>query len=613
MRGGGQISEPEDQTFARATGRRGANMPVALAFALGSFVFIAVLSVVAIGVWSGYRNTVDLLRQKADMVVDAASAQLRLHLSAAEAQAGYIGRAIAEGEIDPGEHEKFLALIHGALASTPQISGLYFIDTSYYLSGADRDRDDVIPVYAGLALDPDIRSLIAEAQTHKKAYWAELLWRDEWRSLQVNMRYPVWRDGKLVGLMLALVSVPSLSEFFADMEQEFGYNAFILVDGDRVLAHPMMQFGLPGLDRWHPLPTITELGDPVLMTMWDKSARDEGTSELLAGHSGHAATLAGDSYVFIYDTIDSYSTRPWMIGTYVRASDLSTELVRLKWAIVACLALLVLVLVTASLLGRRIAAPARAVADRLQKLSLGRSLGSVPPVRSSFFRELNDAVGAVNTFAAVQDRLGREIPQSLLRRVIGQKCMPVGPLREPVTVMVADAIGLGGRTDGLAPDAVERVLARFHGTVAGAVEEAGGTVWHNGAGRITAFWTEDEADSAVRAVAAGRAILDQLCADAGSSGLCARLVLHSGPAVVGPFDYGDGRLWVASGPTVRMAGRIERYARSLAADEPLHSASNGGALLATAETVRAAGTNAVSMGYHTVPGAETPIELFRLV
>ena len=61
-----------------------ASMSVALGLGLGFFVLTAVASVLGVGVVVGYQNTVDLLRQKAELIISAQRDQTHRFLEAAE-------------------------------------------------------------------------------------------------------------------------------------------------------------------------------------------------------------------------------------------------------------------------------------------------------------------------------------------------------------------------------------------------------------------------------------------------------------------------------------------------------------------------------------------------
>lgn len=566
------------------TARTTAATPVALTVGIGAFVLVAVLSVLAVGAWSGYRNTADLLRQKATLVVDAAVARLSLHLGAAEEQTVFVARALTEGEVLRGDLDAFVPMLGGALAATPQINALYFLDTEHRLTGVERDGDGIVPVFAGLALDPDMRRIVAEAAERRAPYWAELLWRDTFDALHVNLRTPVWRDGEFQGVVLALVSVPSLSLLIGDLESQFGYNAYILLDEQRVLAHPLLQFGFPGLTRWKPMPTIGELGDPVLNVMWRGRSEPNALADLVAGPRGHTARLGDDSYVFLYTEVAGFGPRPWLVGTYLRASGLTDEIDRLYAALIACGALIGGAVLVAAAIGVSIARPARRLAAAASGAARLEALAapSPPPaeVPGSAFRELDNAVAAFNAMRVRQHWLNAHAPRHLVGRLAA-----AGRLGEAWTdhrVVVVLAVRLGDQGAGL-----ERALA----AVTAAITAAGGVVEEAGARGITAWWgaLEDTADGPRRALAAAARIA--------ALPYALSVGLDHGTAPVAALTAGD-RL------TVTVGGPVPMRAQALARLR-LDRLTVTGAMLRTAER------NGVSLGIHVLDeGGET--EVFRL-
>ena len=71
---------------------------------------------------------------------------------------------------------------------------------------------------------------------------------------------------------------------------------------------------------------------------------------------------------FLYRELEGYADRPLLIGTHLRARDVFAELVRLKWAVAACLMILGISVVTAAFTGRRIAEPVRRLAEGAKRV-----------------------------------------------------------------------------------------------------------------------------------------------------------------------------------------------------------------------------------------------------
>lgn len=244
-----------------------ASMSVALGLGLGFFVLTAVGSVLGIGLVSGYQNTSELLRQKAELLVSAQVDQVSQQFNAAQNQADFIVQQIVNGETEPGLSEEFTALMMGALASTPQIIRIQYADVGYRLFGAERLDGETLPIFRAVGDDQDMRQLLHRARMSEAPFWGKLLWRQEYQQATLNYHYPIVRDDQFLGIVSVLVSTTRLSELIGDLESDFGANVFILYGRDQVLAHPMMAFGYPNLNRLQPLPRQTAFSDPIVVAM----------------------------------------------------------------------------------------------------------------------------------------------------------------------------------------------------------------------------------------------------------------------------------------------------------------------------------------------------------
>ena len=154
-------------------------MSVALGLGLGFFVLTAVGSVLGISLVSGYQNTSELLRQKAELLVSAQVDQVSQQFNAAQNQVDFIVEQIVNGETEPGLSEEFTALMMGALAATPQIIRIQYADVGYRLFGAERLDGETLPIFRAVGNDQDMRQLLHRARMSEAPFWGKLLWRQE--------------------------------------------------------------------------------------------------------------------------------------------------------------------------------------------------------------------------------------------------------------------------------------------------------------------------------------------------------------------------------------------------------------------------------------------------
>ena len=360
-------------------------MSVALGLGLGFFVLTAVGSVLGIGLVSGYRNTISLLHEKAELLVSSEVSQTKFYFDTAQNQVEFIAQQIDVGEVEPGPEEEFTSLLFGALAATPQIIRIQYVDHRNKLIAAERQDEELMPLFASVGDDEEMRALIDEAKRRRKAFWGRLLWRQEYKQATLNYHRPVIKNGEVTGVLSVLISVYRLSEMISDLETEFGANAFILYGPDMVLAHALMAFGYPDLHRMRPLPEQERYSDPVITAMWQ--VREEPLLEeiMLSGPGIKFVELGQQAYIILYRQVEGYTDRPLYIGTHFDSVDLMSEVFRLKWAIISCFIISIFSSFTAAYIGRRISSPVRRLAEGSKKVHQFE-LANVEPIPGSFFQ-----------------------------------------------------------------------------------------------------------------------------------------------------------------------------------------------------------------------------------
>ena len=101
--------------------RRPFRMRIATALMLGfgALILLAVVSVLAVGLWIGSRNTLDLLGDKAELAIDALVQRTRQHLDPAREQAAYLAKLVAQGELDPNDRLRLVDYMIAAMVATP--------------------------------------------------------------------------------------------------------------------------------------------------------------------------------------------------------------------------------------------------------------------------------------------------------------------------------------------------------------------------------------------------------------------------------------------------------------------------------------------------------------
>jgi class 3 adenylate cyclase len=561
-----------DKTRTEGTSRAwAASMSVALGLGLGFFVLSAVVGVLSVGLVSGYQNTVDLLRQKAELLIASESDLTRQYLEAARNQVDFIADRISSGEIEPSASEEFTSLVMGALAATPQIVMLQFVDESYRLIGAERQEDDWLPLFMSVRGDEDLRLLADKAKQDREAYWGKPVWREDLGEALLNYNRPVTSGGTYLGTVSALVSVTKLSEFISDLETGFGANAFILYGRDWILAHPLMTFGYAGLTRLKPFPEQRVFGDPVISSMWLEREEKFLEERIVTGPGVKFVRFADQGFIVLHRELAGYTDKPLLIGTYFQSSDLLSEALRLKWAVIICFAISVVSAIAAAIIGRQIARPVRRLAEGSKKV-YNLDLAAVDPIPGSFFRELDEAANSFNSMLDGLRWFERYVPRTLVQRLIRlHKDEAVESAYREVAILFTDLVKFTQLSEQMTAPAAADFLNGHFTMVADCVEAEGGVIDKYIGDSVMAIWgapdkIPDLADRACRAalaIAAGVRAFNRDQHEAGGPQIRMRIGVHMGRVVVGNIGS-PGRInYTVIGDPVIVAQRLEETGKQL--------------------------------------------------
>ncbi len=567
------IADAEGAAGAAAR-RRHRSVPIAilLGASLGALVLVAAVSVLVISIWSGVESTIDQLENQAVMAVNTIEQRLDDHLSPAVEQVRFVHDLMVTGRLDPADDGRLEDVLTGTVAATPQVDGIVFIDRRLMMRGVGRSGGGAFWVKIDQSAHPGYRhAWNTTGQGPRSAYWLGLLWSPELYETVAVVHQPVHVDGEFVGMLSAGVAVSKLSRFVAGFESEVEGQTFILRGEKEVIAHPALVEGFEELAPDKPLPRIDELADPVLAAMWQHDRIGSESTRRPATMDGHTVEVDGETWYFLYRTIESYGPEPWIVGNYFRGSDLESEFERLEWAGIVGLCVVLAGVLTAFFIGRWIANPVRRLAFTAQRIGT-LEFDTIEALGPSRLRELDEAAGAFNLMLRGLRWFESYVPRKLVRRLIGFERDAVFQSEErEVTVMFTDIAGFTQFAVGLPPAATAAFLNRHFALLTECVEAEGGTVDKYIGDALMAFWgaPERQPDHALRAYRAARAIAtvierdNRARASEGEAPVRLRIGLHSGPAVVGNIGAPDRINYTIVGDTVNICQRIEQLGKTL--------------------------------------------------
>ena len=589
------------------------SLAATLMLGFGALLVLAVGTVLLITLGAAQVNTRDLLRQAAGQRIDAVVAIVSATLTPARAQAEFLSRLIASGEVSAEDDGALQRTLLGALAAAPQVSGVAFVQGNGHLVRASRTESGFKTAVSRWRDRNAAGDVLAKAEAATRAAWGDILYLPELGDTQVTLIAPVRQEARFMGAVVSVVSIANLSRSLSTPGGDSV--AFILTADNRVLAHPSLVGGPRGASAQKPLLGLTEIGDPVLERIWSEPERASFPVESKGDVAAHVVEALGEQYTFLYRRIDDFGPSPWLVGVYVKSSVGLPLIDRIRWATVATGGVLLLAMLLSWLLGRAILRPVEELAAGAA--AVGRlDFDAIPVLRGAAFREVDAAMGAFNAMLGGLRLFATYVPRTLVRRLIGREHgASLRPEEREVTVLFTDIVGFTGLSARLTPLRLAAFLNRHFGLLGRAIEAEEGTIDKYIGDSVMAFWgaPDRQPDHAARACRAALAMAEAIQADNARRALKGRLPvrlrigLHTGPAIVGNIGA-PGRInYTLVGDTVNVAQRLEQLGKRY-----------GGAaevmIIASRAVIESAGLTerGRALGSQNLRGRAAQLEIFAL-
>ena len=546
------------------------SITVTLATAISLLVLVSVGGVLGVGMWLANKNTLALMSANANQSIANMVDRIERHLLPAEDQARFIAERIDSGEFDPQDRTTFGRLLTGGLAGVPQIESISFLDPglkTFYAARYGGGRIELGEV--DHADDPRYREYLAAMP--EEPHWVPPYWIERHEGTYFSRVHPVRRSGRLIGAAAATASIRELSAYVRKVGAGGPGTRFVLYGHDRVLAHPLMADGYPDLSLENPMPRLAGFQDSVLAAIWRKDERSDLVISLAQGTSGHVIRIGGQEHVFMFRRLHDFGPEPLTVGVWFHVEDVSAEFRRMTVALIVGIGALVLSIVAALILGRRIAKPIvrfSAAAGQVRELNIDE-IGDLP---GSVFRELDQQARAFNAMLIALRWFELYIPRKVVERLVkrGEIDDTISSARE-ITVMFTDIVGFSSVSETLSAPDVAALVNRHFEIVTGCIEAEDGTVDKFIGDSVMAFWgaPEAQADAAERACRAALAIAEGIRTEnarrrlEGKAPLGIRIGVHTGSATVGNIGA-PGRInYTIIGDAVNVGQRLEQLGKTL--------------------------------------------------
>ena len=594
---------------------RHVSLSVTLATGIGGLLFVAVLLVLALSITANQKNTLGLLGDKAELLLELAETQLRNHLDPAEDQVTHVARMIRDRKVDPRDPEQLETAMVASMGAAPQVLGLMYWDGGDTKIAVARLPDGrIVRIPDALDHQDEEAEFADSLQGKTEAFWGEVIHIDERQGSALNLRFPLRPPGRPVGGIAAVVSTAELTRFLADLDGGVeGAVPFILYGDNQVLAHPNMEIGFAELSDEKRLPTLFDIGDPLLTALWTQGEKTvvEDRDNVVAAY----INLNGNEQVMLYRRIEGYGSQPLVLGIRFPEASVNEELERMAHSALAGLVLLILAVLAGIFMGKRIARPVIRLANQASRIA-GLEFAKTERLPGSVFTELDDQANAFNRMLAGLKWFETYVPRTLVRRLMAkQHDEDVRSVERELTLLFTDIGGFTSASEGMPAAATADFLNRHFALLAACIEAEGGTIDKFIGDSVMAFWgaPDRQTDHAERACRAALAMASAVKADnerrdgEGQPRVRMRIGVHSGPVVVGNIGAPGRMNYTIVGDAVNTGNRLEQLGKEIGAGDEITILISG----ATAEQL-GDGFEPVSCGSQAVRGRQEGIEVFRL-
>jgi class 3 adenylate cyclase len=587
-----------------------------LVLALPTLTFVAVASVLTLGLIDARAYTRTLVRDRADALLDTAVDALASRLDPVSSQLATVAQEFASGAIDAGDDEAVYRYLSGVLTAVPQASGIG-------LARPDRRSSLFYRVEGRVVRDRQRTSERArqweeQARQWTTGRWIEPLWTTRVGRPAIMLLQPLQGPQGYIGILLVPVPIDGLSRQLASLSATSDQTAFVLFGRDQVLLHPLLQDRSDKITPEHPLPAVAGFDDRVLARIWDPAAMPLSPDVVPPHAEGRSVTVDGTRYLFIYRPLTRYGEAPWVVGIYARAGILNAvEMHRITRLAMGGGAILVVSVLLSLGVGRLLGRPIRRFALASRAIQTGDF--TPPQVHGSVVREFDQAARAFNDMVdglrereRIRDLFGKYVPREVADTVLADPHgVDLRGEKREITVLFSDIEGFTALAEDLPPDHVLTLLNRYFEGVAGVLVEHGGIIVDFIGDAVFAIFGAPVGypDHARRALAAAREVArfaETFAHEQRRTGLAlgrTRIGLHTGVAIVGNIGSRDRLKYGAAGDVVNTASRIEGANKLF-----------GSAILASAATVEhAADPDCRPLGRLVLKGRHAPIELHEVL
>ena len=388
-------------------------------------------------------------------------------------------------------------------------------------------------------------------------------------------------------------------------------------ESEEIIAHPQLNSHFDELSAGSPLLHVSKISDLFLSEFAEMELVDNADYNIADHLELRWGYDTNGSKRFIILELENANLKglPARIGVHFPAEFLDQPLQQLLVAIVVGLGLLLVSLLGAVLLARRIAKPVRRAAVAAKDVA-GLNLEQVEPLPSSVIRELDDLASGFNAMVGGLTAFNRYVPRTLVQKLLREGRAEAPPEEREVAVLFTDIAGFTSASEGMTASETAAFINNHLSLLGAEIAKQGGTIDKYIGDSVMAFWgapdhLDNPAEPAARAALGMATALRNDNAERTHSKrgpVRIRIGIHMGPLVVGDIGAPERVNYTVIGDTVNAAARLESLGREIDSGADV-------VILVSGEIARNLGPDIRQepIGPQRVKGKADPIEVVRLL
>ena len=552
-------------------------------------LIVALVLIFILGFGTATENTLALQAERAASLADAARLHIEFETDPIEEQANWIAEGVASGELSLERPVELGNILSGTSAGTPTLDFMALVSPEGMGIGFDISEAE-LPETIDWRDDPDVIEVMEQSRTWLAGQWLPPYWIPEMDGGSVIYVTPLKFKDQYAGMLVQAKNVQGVSARLSSLGDGEIYVPYILYDDDQVIAHKSLaDMEIVGREG-APLPSVSEIGDPVLNLRHSRKPVAMQLERLRGDFDIGRSVIDGIGYAYLETKVNGFADKPLIVGFYFDQELEIEALEELAESGFIAVVIFILAVIVVFYISRKTANPIIELAEASRRVS-NNNLSDFKPLRHSHLKEIDEAFNAFNGMieglrerSHIRELFGRMVPEKVAEKLIND---PEGlaPQSTTATVLFCDIEKFTAISEKIKPQEIVELLNAYFSDMVEIIERHGGIITQFQGDAILAVFNVPVADDdhAAEAIQAAREMQAKL-AESSYAGvqLKNRIGINTGHLVAGNVGAEKRMNYTVHGDAVNTAARLEQlnkeYGTRILISEETHQAAGDGGL-----------------------------------